>query len=83
MPMAEQDLNRSQISSRLQQMSRKAVTQHVWADSFVQLGPKCGLLADFLNDAATERRLFGLAGEQPGERLILLPIETKLLQQCW
>ena len=73
-PMAQQELDASQIDPRFEHMRREAVSQHMRVN---RLGQVCGLpgvAADGLHRARHQGARPGVARKEPGARFILLPI---------
>ena len=81
--VAEQHLDRRQVSAVLQQVRGKAMPQHVWADALLDARVPGRIVADmpdgFVGQVLAVRS--GLTGKQPRFRLLPSPVFTERFEE--
>ena len=73
-PMAEQELDPPQIDAGFEEMRRKGMTQHMRMDRLREAAACPGVPADQIHRLRGHGARAGMAGKEPGLRLVLLPI---------
>src|SRR5438034_3103802 len=79
--MAEQQLNRAQVRSGLQQMGGEGVSQDMRCDGLCQPGTLAGLLADQVYRAAVQWLVRLHSREEPMRRAVCLPVLAQQYEQ--
>ena len=72
--MAQQELDPPEIHPRFQYVCGEGMAQHMWVNELREVRGLPGASADQIHGLGGHRARAGMAGKEPGLRLVLVPI---------